>query len=137
MATPKEIASEVAIALKEIGRITPHFDKEVGEWVFAHPKYPVECGGETKNDVMKNYPLYLKEFIKERMKNNLNVATEMKTTGRGGARPGAGRPKGTKKKKEQKRMYVPYDLVNWLKDEKNIVAVRKLKASLENAFRLK
>lgn len=105
-ANKKEIEKELKIALKEVGKIKPVFDEEVGEWVFSFSKYPVECGGEKKEDVKKAYPLYLKEFIEERMMGNLNPQTEKKTSGRGGYRPRAGRPKGTKKE-EEKRVYVP------------------------------
>ena len=85
----------LVIALKEIGEIKPVFDKKCKEWVFSHELYPVEYGGETPEEVIKNYPLYLKEFIKQRLDHNLAPFVEKKTKGRGGYRPGAGRPKGT------------------------------------------
>lgn len=71
MATAKEIKEHLAIALKEVGKITPWFDKEVNAWVFSHKAYPVEYAGESPEEVKKNYPLYLKEFIKEKLNNNL------------------------------------------------------------------
>jgi hypothetical protein len=86
MATEKEIIEHLHIALAEIGFIKPWFDVEVNEWIFNHPKYPVEYGGESASEVIENYPKYLQEFIKQRLDNNLNPLTEKKTLGHGGKR---------------------------------------------------
>lgn len=112
MATAKEVKEHLKIALAEIGKIEPWFDKEVDAWVFGHPCYPVEYAGSSKAEVIKNYPLYLADFIEERLKNNLAPLTEKKTKGRGGKREGAGRPKGTKKELTR-RVYLPVDVANW------------------------
>jgi hypothetical protein len=40
MASTKEIEKELYKALQEIGPIDPWFDKEMGDWVFAHKLYP-------------------------------------------------------------------------------------------------
>ncbi|NGX53903.1 MAG: hypothetical protein K1000chlam4_00624 [Chlamydiae bacterium] len=125
MASKKEIEKHLKIALKEIGEIKPRFNRSVGEWIFKHSLYPVECGGDTKEEVIKNYPLYLKEFIAERLNANLNPRTEKKTRGRGGKRAGSGRPKGTAKLRK-KRVYIPEDIAPWLKDPHNIEKVRRL-----------
>jgi hypothetical protein len=67
--------------------------------------------------------LYLRDFIEERLNNNLNALTEKETIGRGGKREGAGRPFGTKK--EQKtRVYLPTDIANLLKDPGMIMHLR-------------
>lgn len=71
MATKKEIEKHLKIALEEIGAIKPWFDEEVDAWVFEHKSYPVGYGGETKEEVVKNYPKYLREFIKQRLNSNL------------------------------------------------------------------
>jgi len=116
MATAKEVEKELAIALKEVGPIKPWLDKETNSWVFSHKLYPVECDGETPEDVVERYPLYLKEFLKHRLEGRLAVHVEAKTHGKGGRRPGAGRPKGTTKEPKE-RMYVPTQFAEWLRKE--------------------
>jgi hypothetical protein len=64
MATKKEIDEHLKRVLKEIGEITPVFDEEVGEWLFTSRLYPVEYGGPSEKEMIKNYPKYLREFIK-------------------------------------------------------------------------
>ena len=125
MATSKEVEKELAIALREVGKIEPWFDKELNDWVFSHKLYPVECGGLTSEEVVKNYPRYLKEFIKQRLDNNLDPLVEKKTKGHGGYRPGAGRPKGTSKG-PKRRVYVPEAVAEWLKDREHLLLVTKL-----------
>jgi hypothetical protein len=116
MATAKEIEKELAIVLKEVGPIKPWFDKETDSWVFSHKLYPVECDGETSEDVVECYPLYLKEFLQHRLEGRLAAHVEAKTHGKGGCRPGAGRPKGTTKEPKE-RMYVPIQFAEWLRKE--------------------
>lgn len=82
----EDIEKHLKIALKEIGPILPWFDEEVSEWIFSHSLYPVECGEESKEEVIRKYPLYLKEFIKERLNNNLAPSVEKKTKGLAGKR---------------------------------------------------
>jgi hypothetical protein len=118
MASAQEIEKELKQALTEIGRIIPWFDDEVNEWGFSHELYPVECGGSSPEEVIEKYPLYLKEFIKERMKGNLNPLVEKSTKGKGGYRPGAGRPKGSVKE-PKKRIYIPEDIANWFEHYPN------------------
>lgn len=126
MATKKEIKEHLHIALKEVGKITPWFDEEVNAWVFSHPNYPVEYGGDSPNEVVKNYPKYLETFIEERLNDNLSPITEKETKGRGGKREGAGRPKGSVKEPKQ-RLYLPIDIVEWFKyDPHACQDVRKL-----------
>jgi hypothetical protein len=120
MATKKEIDQHLKKALKEIGEITPFFDKEVGEWIFSHPLYPVEYGGESKEDVVENYPKYLREFIKHRLDDRLDSLVEKKTKGRGGKRPGAGRPRGTKKS-STKVVRLNTSVANWISTHENEV----------------
>lgn len=115
MATKKEIAEHLTIALADIGKIVPWFDKNVDAWIFENPKYPVGCEGTTKQEVIKKFPLYLEEFITERLKNNLSPSVEKRTIGKGGKREGAGRP--INPHKEQKvRMYLPADIASVLKE---------------------
>lgn len=125
MATTKEIKEHLTIALKEIGSIKPWFDKKVNEWIFSHPNYPVEYGGESPEEVIKNYPKYLREFIKFRLDNKLNPLTEKKTKGHGGKREGAGRPKGSIKE-SKKRVSLPEDVALWITHPGALEQVRKL-----------
>lgn len=46
--------------------------------VFEHPNYPVSCAGKTTQEVIKKYPLHLKEFILEQLANNLDPLVEKK-----------------------------------------------------------
>ena len=73
MASRKEISDHLKIALKEVGEITPWFDKNFNAWIFSHKKYhDVEYAGDSKEEVIKNYPKYLKEFIQHRLDDNID-----------------------------------------------------------------
>lgn len=123
MAAKKEIGAELEIALDEVGKIRPWFDKSAKEWVFSHPLYPVEYAGESKKDVIENYPKYLREFIKHRLNQKVDALVERKTKGRGGKRSGAGRPRGTKSEKT-KTVRVKIYVAHWIKEhEREIEAV--------------
>jgi hypothetical protein len=126
MASKKEIEQHLKIALDEVGKIEPWYDKSVRAWVFGHPSYPVEYAGSSRADVIKGYPLYLREFIKQRLNHNLAPFIEKKTKGHGGKRIGSGRPKGTKKE-SKKRLYLPTDVVNWFQQHpsQSISTVRR------------
>jgi len=113
MAAKKEIKAHLKIALDEVGKIEPWFDKDYKQWVFSHPNYPVEYSGDTENEVIKNYPHYLYDLIEERLNDNVSPATEKKIKGRGGKRIGSGRPVGTKKE-PTKRVSLPVDIADWI-----------------------
>lgn len=131
MATAKEIKEHLAIALKEIGKIKPWFDSDVDEWVFNHSNYPVEYGGDSPEEVIENYPKYLREFIKQRLNDNLNPLTEKKTKGHGGLREGAGRPKGSLKE-EKERVSLPKDLAFWFKNDPQAISIVRKTMSQHN-----
>lgn len=79
MATNKEIDQHLKIALKEIGKIKPKFKERFDAWIFIHKKYPdVEYAGDSPEEVIENYPLYLRDFIEERLNNNLAAHVEVK-----------------------------------------------------------
>lgn len=126
MAAKKEIDKHLKIALKEIGKIQPWFDKEVACWVFSNKNYPVEYGGESIEEVIENYPLYLKEFIKHRLEGRLSLVNESETQGKGGYREGAGRPKGSKSALPTKQIRVPLDIAEWLKHPGIIENIRQM-----------
>ncbi len=124
MASEKEIKKHLNIALKEIGKIKPWFDEDFNAWIFSHKKYPdVEYAGDSVEEVIKNYPLYLRDFIEERLNDNLAPHIEKATKGHGGKREGAGRPKGTKKESKV-RVYLAKDIANWVLRHPD--AIRKL-----------
>jgi len=125
MAAKKEIKEHLKIALQEIGDINPWFDNEFNTWIFHHAAYPVEYSGDSKEEVVKNYPLYLRDFIEERLNDNLSPYTEKKTTGRGGKREGSGRPKGTVKE-PTKRITLPLDIAEWISAPETINHLRGL-----------
>lgn len=125
MATKKEIEKHLKIALDEVGEIKPWFEKDVNAWVFHHKNYPdVEYGGESPAEVIKNYPEYLREFIRHRLNDNLTPRVEKKIKGRGGKREGAGRPHGTKKEPKQ-RVYLPKDVAEWFERPNSIPTIRQ------------
>lgn len=121
----KELKNELKLALAEVGPIKPWFDEEVNAWIFEHPLYPVEYGGDSPKEVIENYPKYLEVFIEHRMQGQLADFLEKETKGRGGYRPGAGRPKGTHKEPKS-RIYIPTDIAEWLKIGANIEKIRHL-----------
>lgn len=125
MASNKEINKHLKIALKEIGKIKPWFEEDVEAWVFEHPNYPVSYAGKSVQEVVKKYPLHLKEFILERLAGNLDPLVENKTIGHGGVRAGAGRPKGSIKE-PTKQIRVPLDIAEWLKRPGVIPQVRSI-----------
>lgn len=127
MASEKEIEDHLKSALEELGELIPWFDKNFDTWLFHHPLYPVEYSGDTKEDVIRNYPLYLKEFIKERLNDTLSPIMENKTKGHGGKRANAGRAKGSKEEKE--RVYLPKDIALWIKQPGTISSLRELMKS--------
>lgn len=129
MATQKEINKHLKIALEEVGKIKPWFDKEVNCWVFSHENYPVEYGGDSTEEVIKNYPKYLKEFIKHRLDGTLSPVNERETKGKGGYQEGAGRPKGSKSAVPTKQIRVPLDIAEWLKSPETIIHLRILMES--------
>lgn len=125
MATAKEIKKHLKIALDEVGKIEPWYDKAVKAWVFSHKAYPVEYAGESEKEVIKGYPKYLREFVEERLNENLAPMVEKITKGRGGKRKGAGRPKGTTKEKK-KRIRLPEDVADWIARPGSIAQIRHI-----------
>lgn len=126
MATKKEIEEHLKIALDEIGQIKPWYSRKYGTWIFEHPSYPIGCEGDSPEDVIQKYPLYIEEFIEQRLNNNLAPFVEKKTKGHGGKRSGAGRPVGSKKESKI-RIYLPDDLAHWFKQHPEAIPqVRQL-----------
>ena len=125
----KLVDRQLQLALEEIGPIKPWFDEEVQEWIFESPQYPESCSGATREEVIKNYPLYIRQFIEQRQKGNLAPWIEKKTRGRGGCRAGAGRPKGSTTL-PTKTIRLPVDIALWIKSNpKNLEQIRGLFSS--------
>jgi len=125
MATNKEIEEQVKIALTEIGEIKPWFDKNFNAWIFEHPAYPIGCEGSSSREVIEKYPLYLRDFIVERLNDNLAPFVEKATKGHGGKRLGGGRPKGTIKE-YTKQVRLPLDIAEWIKAPGIISNIRQM-----------
>ena len=128
MASKSDIKKELKLALSEIGAISPWFDKDFNAWIYSNSLYPVECEGQSAEEVIKKYPKYLEIFIEHRMKGKLDAINEKKTKGKGGARQGAGRPKGSAKE-STKQIRVPSDIAEWLKYPETIIHLRMLMES--------
>jgi hypothetical protein len=84
---------------------------------------------------LEKYPKYLEVFIEHRMKGKLDALNKKKTKGKGGARHGAGRPKGTIKM-PTKQVRLPVEVVNWLKVPQNMEVVLMLKNNPEACEKL-
>ena len=126
MSIKKEIDKHLKVALDEVGKITPVFKKRFNAWIFKHPAYPdVEYAGDSEKEVIRNYPKYLREFIKHRLDKNISDLAEKKTKGRGGRREGAGRPKGTIKEPKE-RVSLPKDIAKWIRRPESIPQLRQL-----------
>lgn len=125
MASKAEIKEELNIALSEIGTITPWFNKDFNVWIYSNSLYPIECEGKSAEEVIGKYPEYLEIFIEHRMKGKLDSINERKTTGKGGARPGAGRSKG-RIKEPTKQIRVPLDIATWLNHPGTVEHIRQM-----------
>lgn len=113
------IKRQLQIALDEIGPISPIFCDEDQVFCFRSPLYDFEAFGDTPTDCIKTYVNWLEEFIAERMKGNLAPDIERNSPGRGGKRPGAGRPKGTSKTEDTIVIRMPKRIGDWVKSNKN------------------
>lgn len=115
------------MALQDIGDITPWWSEDDGMFVFEHAAYPrVMYADPDKALVVNGYRRALSHFIEARLSGKLSVEADKVTSGRGGYRVGAGRPK----KQPTTQVRVPddiLDVVNWLRqDPSRAVAIRRL-----------
>jgi hypothetical protein len=108
----------------KVGEIKPWWDADVESWVFQHPLYPEECGGETAEQVIAEYPLVLANFMQARLAGELAPSIEAKTKGRGGYRAGSGRPKGSTSAPPTKMVRLPVDVADWLKTDDNLAVLQ-------------
>ena len=120
--------AEYRKALAEVGEINPWWSDEDEMYVFSHPAYPaVDYLDPDPERVIRRYQEVMKEFIRNRMAGNLADVVERITPGRGGARPGSGRPRN---EIATVTIRIPEDIASWLKanPEKHFAAIRKLMA---------
>lgn len=66
----------------------------------------------------------MREFIKHRLDNKLNLLTERKTKDHAGKRKGAGRSHGTIKA-ATKRVSLPIDIATWITQPEALERIRK------------
>jgi len=125
MVTQKKIKLQVAFALQEIGGIKPWWSEEDQMFVFEHPLYPrVMHADPDIEETIQGYLRALHGFIEDRLHGHLSDTAERVTSGRGGKRPGAGRPK---KPVSTVAIRLPNDIANWLKaDPRHMAQVRKI-----------
>jgi hypothetical protein len=121
------IDPEIQVALAEIGPIEPWWSEDDEMFVFEHPAYPrVMHADPDKQEAVNGYVRALRTFIEYRMAGKVTDAVERSTRGRGGMRPGAGRPKGTVKNPTL-LIRLPVDVATWLKaDPANLDTVRRI-----------
>jgi hypothetical protein len=111
-----EIETHLQQALKEMKRINVVFDEECQEYAASHPYYPsILAPGNTPEEAQETFIRHLRIFIEQRLKSNLAPNVERMTSGRGGVRLGAGRPK-----KDTTRVSIGSDLASWLRKPENI-----------------
>ncbi len=126
MTSTKLLKTELNKALQEIGAITPWWSEDDEMFIFEHDAYPfVVHGDKDASKVKEGYIRALTGFIEERLADNVAEGIDKVTSGRGGFREGAGRPKGTTKDKTL-RIYLPEDIARWLKNKENQAQVYKL-----------
>lgn len=120
---PLEVICELEKVLVEIGEIQPVWDNECGEFVASHPEYAsIDAPGDTVEEAIQTFHRLLCQFLQERINNNLAPHVERMTSGRGGKRPGSGRPKSS----PTTTIRLPSEIANWLKDNSHLDQVRNL-----------
>ena len=114
------------IALQEIGEVLPLWSEESQMYVFEHEAYPAVMHADPDREkAAEGYLRALQGFIQERLEGNIAPFMDRITSGRGGARPGAGRPKGSVKGKT-KMVRLPEDIAIWIKQGQHLEQVRAL-----------
>jgi hypothetical protein len=117
------INAELKKALTEIGPIDPWWSEEDGMFVFEHAAYPFVLHADPdRQETVDGYLRALRGFIEDRMNGDLAESVDRITSGRGGRRSGAGRPKQDPKV----RKWLPPDIAAWLEDPVHVEQVRKL-----------
>jgi hypothetical protein len=122
-----DIHQEILVALAEIGPVEPWWSEEDQMFVFEHPSYPwVMHADPSLEETKYGYLRALRTFIQDRLNNTVADSTERTTRGRGGLRPGAGRPKGSTKE-PTKMVRLPIDVADWIKaDPAHLEKVRNM-----------
>jgi len=122
----KELEKHLKLALSEIGPIEPWWSDEDGMYVFEHDSYPRVMHADPDIEETKaGYLRAITGFIEDRLNGMISESAERVTKGRGGHRPGSGRPKGTKKPKT-KRVTLPLEVADWLEEDDHLSQVKQL-----------
>lgn len=123
-----QLDEEVKKALEEIGEIAPWWSEEDGMYVFEHPAYPfVMHADPDEAEAKAGYLRAITGFIEDRLAGMVAPDVDRVTSGRGGVRPGAGRPR---KDVATIAIRLPEDVARWLKadPENHIAAIRRIMA---------
>jgi hypothetical protein len=116
-----EVLKALEVALSEVGSIQPKRDTETNAWVFVSSLYPtVECEGSTRKDCIERYPYWLAEFIQFRLKGRITPQDERATSGRGGKRLGAGRPKSAVACATSRQIRLRPEVAEFLREHKDL-----------------
>lgn len=108
--------TEFQRALAEIGEIIPWWSEEDQLYVFEHAAYPMVMHGDrTVEATLAGYHRALRHFVEARLAGEVAPSVERITSGRGGVRPGAGRPVGTRRAAAKKSVHVLSELADRLK----------------------
>jgi hypothetical protein len=119
----------VAQVMEQIGdSLHPAWNDDFEAFVVEHPLFPESADGETEDMALFNYWVCITNLLEARENETLapyveaKINTDIGKPTRGGYREGAGRPS----KGKRLRIYVPSELAEWLKNESNLEAVRRL-----------
>jgi hypothetical protein len=119
-----ELQEALQIALEEIGPIDPWWSEADQMFVFTEKIYPAVLFQDTnKQKTIDGYVEVLKNWLIDRLNENVSETAEKVTTGHGGRRAGAGRPP----KPPTKAVRIDLDVANWLEGQpEHIAKVRSL-----------
>jgi hypothetical protein len=106
--------AKVKEALAQIGDIKPWRDDNLGCWVFEHPDFPESYGGETEQEVIERYPLYLANMFAADERGKLAPDVKKKIRW-GGKREGAGRKV---QDVESVQIRLPADIVAYIRENR-------------------
>ncbi|MBK8190933.1 MAG: hypothetical protein IPK79_10845 [Vampirovibrionales bacterium] len=118
-----ELDRHFDMARAEVDGVQPQWSPEDQMYLVEHPAYPMVMHADPDPEkALTGYFRALRQFVKYRLAGEIADTTEQATSGRGGAREGAGRPR----KNETKTVRLPVDMADWLRDQKHQDQVRRL-----------
>jgi hypothetical protein len=118
------IKAELEKALQEIGEIKPWWSEEDQMFIFEHEAYPFVMHADPDlGKTIAGYKRALKGFISDRMSGQLDATVDRATSGHGGLRVGAGRPKN---QIPTIQIRLPLHIAQWIQDPEHIKVIEKL-----------